>query len=233
LEACTGVAAEIFARSGHRPGWENIPVVQGAIIFDMPGPNSVYPDKALGRAAMRAAREGWFPVGARGAGRGAHVGKAAGFDMVEPAGQGAAFGVFGETAILVCTVVNAIGAIVDRTGAVVRGHRRPDGRRVPIEDVVRSGVTARPSQNTTLTAVVTNQRLSSRELQQLARQVHASMARAIQPFHTADDGDVLIAVSTLEKSDKPIGLTHLGVLASELAWDAVLSSFDSAEANGS
>jgi L-aminopeptidase/D-esterase-like protein len=73
---------------------------------------------------------------------------------------------------------------------------------------------------------VTNQRLGPRDLQQLARQVHASMARAIQPFHTPNDGDVLFAVSTFDVTNDALPPMALGVVASELAWDAVLSSFD-------
>lgn len=34
------------------------------------------------------------------------------------------------------------------------------------------------------TILITNQKLTQQELTQLGRQVHASMARAIQPFHT-------------------------------------------------
>ena len=51
------------------------------------------------------------------------------------------------------------------------------------------------------------------------------MARAIQPFHTMNDGDVLFAVTTAEVEGDTLGTTALGLLASELAWDAVLSSF--------
>ncbi len=76
--------------------------------------------------------------------------------------------------------------------------------------------------HTTLTLVVTNQKLAPH---QLARHVHSSMARAIQPFHTESDGDVLYAVTTNEVENKALNSTELGVLASELAWDAVLSSF--------
>ena len=54
----------------------DIPIVAGAIIFDWgPRDNAVYPDKELGRAALRAAREGVFPLGPHGAGRSATVGK--------------------------------------------------------------------------------------------------------------------------------------------------------------
>ena len=74
-----------------------------------------------------------------------------------------------------------------------------------------------------MTLVATNQALDRWSLQQLARQVHASMARAIQPFHTLYDGDVLYAVTTGEVENAALDPVALGVLASELAWDAVLS----------
>jgi L-aminopeptidase/D-esterase-like protein len=72
--------------------------------------------------------------------------------------------------------------------------------------------------------VVTNQTLDARLLRTLGRQVHASMARAIQPFHALSDGDVLYAVSTNEADSPALESIGLGVLASELAWDAVLSA---------
>jgi L-aminopeptidase/D-esterase-like protein len=230
LEAIAGVASEIYAMNAHKPGWEHIPCVQGAILFDMGGPNSIYPDAALGRAAARAAVPGRFPLGRRGAGRSARVGKGLDWQMSEPAGQGAAFAQHGDTKILVLTVVNAIGAIVDRDGNVVRGHLTKRGERIRIEDEFARQLSAsRESSagspgNTTLTAVITNQRINSRDLQQLARQVHTSMARAIQPFHTINDGDVLFACTTYEVQNDALPVMALGVLASELAWDAVLTS---------
>jgi L-aminopeptidase/D-esterase-like protein len=72
LEAAAGVAAELLAQREYRTGWLEIPLVAGAIIFDWgPRDNAVYPDKELGRAALRAARPGVFPLGRRGAGRSA------------------------------------------------------------------------------------------------------------------------------------------------------------------
>jgi hypothetical protein len=50
------------------------------------------------------------------------------------------------------------------------------------------------------------------------------MARAIQPFATEEDGDVLYAVTTGEVENPGLSAVDLSVLASELAWDAVLSS---------
>ena len=61
-------------------------------------------------------------------------------------------------------------------------------------------------------------------LQLVCRQVHSSMARAIQPCHTGDDGDALWMVSTAEVELPQWSLTGLGVVASEVVWDAVLSA---------
>ena len=81
-----------------------------------------------------------------------------------------------------------------------------------------------PTNNTTLTLVVTNQKLPFWALQRLATQVHTSMGRAIQPFSTQYDGDVLYAVSTNEIENSNLSPINLAVAASELAWDAVLNS---------
>ena len=57
LEAAAGVAAELFARRQYATGWLDIAIVRGAVIFDFPPrSNAIYPDKALGRAALAAAR---------------------------------------------------------------------------------------------------------------------------------------------------------------------------------
>lgn len=236
LEATAGVAAEQLARREYRTGWMDIPIVVGAIIFDWgPRDNAVYPDKELGRAALRAARAGVFPLGSRGAGRSATAGKLFAYEEREPAGQGGAFREVGGTKVAVFTVVNAVGAIVDREGNVVCGHFDPaSGLRrelVPgVEERLGSGRPVRtPPGNTTLTVVATNLRLEPRELRTLGRQVHASMARAIQPFHALEDGDVLFAVSTGDvETDPLLDTTGLGVVASELAWDAVLAAAEEA-----
>jgi L-aminopeptidase/D-esterase-like protein len=234
LEAAAGVAAELLAAREYRTGWLEIPRVAGAIIFDWGRrDNAVYPDKDLGRAAVRAARPGVFPVGRRGAGRSATAGKVFAYEEGEPAGQGGAFRQIGETKLAVFAVVNAIGAIVDREGNVVRGHYdRVSGLRrqlvAGVDERLAAGSAVRPPPgNTTLTVVVTNLQLDQRQLRTLGRQVHASMARAIQPFHALEDGDVLFAVSTgAVESDPLLDTTALGVVASELAWDAVLSVAD-------
>jgi 6-aminohexanoate-oligomer endohydrolase len=228
LEATCGVAAELMAMRGYTVGWTDIEIAQGAIIYDFGRrQNAVYPDRDLGARALRAAQHGVFPLGPRGAGRSATVGKTFDYEQGELAGQGAAFRELGPTKIAVFTVVNAFGAIVDRDGTVVRGHLDADsGARTPLIAGLEAQLPRAVPGNTTLTVLVTNQELAARELRQVGVQVHASMARAIQPFHALVDGDVFFAVSTNAVEDADLTGTQLGVLASELAWDAVLASFD-------
>lgn len=244
LEAAAGASAEIHAMRENAGDWENIVIVPGAIIFDLGARrfNSIYPDKELGRAAVRAARPGRFPLGARGAGRFAMQGSYFGdFEYRQHSGQGGAFRQAGPTKIAVFTVVNSLGAVVDRKGEVARCYNGAgSGGCGSIADYLKqalerklpanaSSPAAAPESggltgNTTITLVVTNQKLSYWELQRLAVQVHTSMARAIQPFHTQRDGDTLFAVTTEEVENPQLASADLGVLASETAWDAVLSS---------
>ncbi|MDE2839541.1 MAG: P1 family peptidase [Chloroflexota bacterium] len=231
LEAAAGVAAELLAQRAYSPHWGNIALVSGAIIYDYgPRANAVYPDKALGRAALKAARPGVFPLGPRGAGRSATVGKWLQKPYrSERAGQGGAFREAEGVKVAVFTVVNAVGAILNRHSRVVRGSLDPrTGERPRVAD---AGLPAPPPPgNTTLTVVVTNQILGGWSLRQLARHVHTSMARAIEPLHTISDGDVLYAVTT-NAIPQAEGLNEyvLSALASETAWDAVLASFGDEE----
>ena len=214
LEASTGVAAELFARRGYSTTWTDIALVSGAIIFDFGvRANSIYPDKELGRAAVRAMRPGWFPLGPHGAGRSATASHGEGAEL---AGQGASYRAKGVTKVLAFVVVNAYGCIVDRAGKLVRGRPAP-----PVTGRVARGAT----QNTTLSLVVTNQKLDHLQLRSIGRQVHASMARGIQPFHARWDGDVSYMVSTAEVANPDLDEVTLGELASDAMWDAILSSY--------
>src|SRR5688500_20364819 len=94
-------------------------------------------------------------MGAHGAGCSATAGHG---ETAELSGQGAAFRIVGKTRIAVFTVVNAYGAIVDRSGNVVRGNRDPKGRRQHAAQVVSETGTYYPpaeprTRNTTLTCV--------------------------------------------------------------------------------
>lgn len=230
LAAADGVRRALWEERRGSVAWEQLARVSAAAIYDLPAQTAerkLAPDAALGRAALAAARPGVAPRGARGAGASASAGKW--FPRLSPelTGQGAAFRRAGKTRVLVLSVVNPLGALVDRRGRVVRGHLDPKtGER----QAVGPGTIVAPQQaprrgNTTLTAVVTNRRLTPYALRQLAREVHTSMARAIHPFHGLSDGDVLFAATTAELDDPGVNAYQLAALGSACAWDAVLSSF--------
>lgn len=237
LEAEAAVASAL-KDDGVRSGkWGDIAGVTGAIVYDFLGHrlNEIYPDKRLGQAALRAAKPGVFPLGAQGAGRTVMQGWF--FGCGAHSGQGGAFRQIGDTKIAAFVVVNAYGSITDRDGKLVKCHRGPNwGTLTKTAELLAHVPDSRdrewgppadgsPSQrNTTISIVITNRKMPWYGLQRLAMQVHGSMARAIQPFSTFDDGDTLFAVSTQEVGgDKP-ELIDLDTVAAETMWDAILAS---------
>lgn len=243
LSAATGAANAIKELKREEGRHNHIAGVLGGIIYDVGGRrfSRVTPDDALGATALRSAEPDRFPLGARGAGRfamqGVYYHRGEGADPYARwahSGQGAAFRQVGPTKIAVFTVVNSLGTVVDREGRVVRCHRNDADVECPrISELIAWTLAERggqvespdgPTGNTTLTLVVTNQKLSFAQLQRLAVQVHTSMGRAIQPFATRADGDVLYAVTTDDVENPDLSPTDLAVVASEVAWDAVLSS---------
>jgi L-aminopeptidase/D-esterase-like protein len=228
LEAAAGVSAALWDR--HERSLDGMPLVSGAIIFDYGRRESrIYPDMALGRAALLTARPGVFPIGERGAGRSANCGGVLDLARSEPSGQGGAFRQVGSTKMAAFCVVNSLGVVLGRAGQVVRGNKDPENgeREHPLASLERHLEQGKPihppAQNTTLSLVVTNRKLDRRELTQFARQVHTSIGRFIYPFHTLLDGDILYAITTDEVQYPELSVAALGMLASELMWDAVLS----------
>lgn len=240
LENVTATATAL-KDDGIRDGnWDNIALAVGAIIYDLGERrlNEIYPDKRLAQAALRAARPGVFPLGAHGAGRFAKTGGLFGCNAYS--GQGGAFRQIGELKVAAFVVVNAFGVVTTRDGRVAACYPDPAW---PAELHTTQLLGAMPAsrkpgamlgplasgrRNTTVSLVVTNRKLGAAELQRLATHVHSSMSRAIQPFATEFDGDVLYAVTTGELEAAPAGDAlppiDLDVIAAELMWDAVLAS---------
>ena len=248
LESTTAVYTAL-KDDGIRDGnWDNIAFAVGAIIYDLGERrlNEIYPDKRLAQAALRAARPGVFPLGAHGAGRLAKTGGLFGCNAFS--GQGAAFRQIGELKLAAFVVVNALGVVTKRDGRIAACY--PDANwpkdlrtvdlmsnypasRKPNWDIATGSAgkdTAGDDRkrNTTISLIVTNQKLPRAQLERLATHVHSSMARAIQPFATEFDGDVLYAVSTAEL-DRDVDASatpniDLDVIAGDVMWDAILSS---------
>jgi L-aminopeptidase/D-esterase-like protein len=240
LEATTAVATAMKDDGLRDGGWVNIALSVGAIVYDLGERrfNEIYPDKRLAQAAYRASRPGLFVQGPHGAGRNVRSGGYFGCNAYS--GQGGAFRQLGAVKIAAFTVVNALGVVTRRDGTVAACYPdqkwpqplKPEALLAGLPDSRKPGwapgSAADSRRNTTISLVVTNQKLDPAELQRLAVQVHTSMARALQPFATEFDGDVLYAVSTAELEARPgaalLSSADLGVIASEVMWDAVLAS---------
>lgn len=231
-EAITAVQSglkELGLRGGD---WSSIAFVPGAVIFDFGGRrlNEIYPDKRLAQAALGALRPGVFPLGAQGAGRMAMQGGY--FGCFAHSGQGGAFRQVGQVKIAAFVVVNAYGGVTDRDGRLVNCHRAAGwGKLAKTSELLghlpaslKADWEAGTTQNTTISLVVTNQKLFPWQLQRLAVQVHTSMGRGIQPFSTQLDGDTLFAASTQEIDGQGLDSATIGAIASEVMWDAILAS---------
>lgn len=161
------------------------------------------------------------------------------FGLNAHSGQGGAYYERGNLKIAAFTVNNALGVVTDRKGRIAAGYFDPawpkdmdtNALLATVRERWSQGpVQTKPSGNTTISLVVVNQKLNFGELQRLAIQVHTSMSRGLQPYATEYDGDVLFAVSTGEvelppnAKERQDALTMLPIIASELMWDAILSS---------
>lgn len=195
---------------GIRFGGQTIPIVTGAILFDLPiGDGRIRPNADCGYAAAKAASSDAVAEGNVGAGAGATIGKLGGRERAMKAGIGSAEIHLQDGVIVSALVaVNAVGDVIDpATGKVVAGMRTEDGK--GLADV-RTQMTRRPAirkpgsggdeaaaiANTTLGIVATNATLTKTQVNRVAQIAHNGFARAIAPVHTSSDGDAIFAVAT-------------------------------------
>jgi L-aminopeptidase/D-esterase-like protein len=157
-----------------------VPIVPALGIFDlMEGDASVRPGPAEGYAACEAARTGAVDVGRVGAGAGATVGKWQGREHGRPGGLGTAALEHEGVTVAALVAVNATG---DTPGAGPRLLKHPEP-----DDAFT---------NTTVGIVVTDARLTKLDCLLVARSAHDGFARALDPVHTAVDGDAVVVAAT-------------------------------------
>lgn len=232
LAAADGVAAWLAERGiGFETGTARVPIVPAAVIFDL-ADDVPRPDAALGRLACTVASGAPVAQGRVGAGAGATVGKLAGRGRSSPGGIGSAAGRHGAHTLGALVVVNAIGNVVGRDGAVVAGARGDrEGEFLDAVALLRDGAPGpgrgglpRPGANTTLAVVATDAPLSRSELGRVARMAATGLARRIDPVNTPYDGDIVFALSTSREAEEigPAASLALGVALRELLEDAVL-----------
>lgn len=218
LAAADGVASELRAQGrGFQVGGVSVPIVPGAILFDLTNGGdkgwTETPYPALGRAALRAAAEE-FALGSVGAGTGAVT-------MDLKGGLGSASAVLeGGLVVGALVAVNALGSAVvpssggrfwaapfelgdEFGGRGIAAPADPGAEPDPIAARARSGGTDNGAGTeagaTTIAIVATNARLSQAEAKRLAVAAHDGMARALVPSHTPLDGDLVFSLSTGER----------------------------------
>ena len=205
------------------PGWGVIPIVSGAIIFDL-RVAGVQPGPDCGYQAAAAATGGPVAEGSVGAGAGATVGKMLGMDRSMKGGVGTS-SVTLESGLVVgaIAVVNAVGDIIDPgNGQVIAGARNEDGTFADARRMVR-GLAPPPSEleNTTIVIVATNARLTKAEAARVARMADDGLARAIVPSHTPSDGDTVFSLAT-GALEGGFNVGQIGGLAAEVVTEAIL-----------
>jgi D-aminopeptidase len=227
LAAASAVQAWLAARGvGFQVGGARVPIVPGAVLFDLlNGGDKAWgahpPYDALGRAACEAASR-QCDVGSVGAGFGASTATLRG-------GLGTASADVGEGVIVAAlAAVNPVGSVTIGSSAhfwaapFEQAHEF-GGRGLPLPwpaDALDIRMKAAASttallQNTTLAIVATNARLTKREAHRVAVMAQTGLARAIYPVHTPLDGDLVFAVATgaVAVPPAPGALARIGAMA--------------------
>jgi len=185
LAACDGVVAGLAEAGRGLPTTAGaVPIVVGAVLFDLSvGDPRARPGPEEGRVALEVATEGVPVTGRVGAGSGATLDKLPG-RPVRDAGVGYATAVDGTVIVAALVALNAVGEL-----------RPPDGAppRWPASGLAPPPT---PGEATTLGVVWTNVSLTKADCLAVARSGHDGLARALEPVHTAYDGDAVVAAAT-------------------------------------
>jgi L-aminopeptidase/D-esterase-like protein len=215
----------------HDRGYETpggvVPLVPAAVVYDLvSGDPRARPGAEHGYAACEAARPE-FTLGSVGAGTGAAVGKLFGRASAVKAGVGLATQDLPHGPRLAAlAVVNAFGDVLAEDGSVLAGTRSGDGTFVRTAKVLREQVIEPPNysrreplENTTLVCLMTDAELSKVGCGIVAKMAQAGMARAVDPVHSAVDGDIVFTLSS--SASQAVDPLIVGVAAAGLTSEAI------------
>jgi L-aminopeptidase/D-esterase-like protein len=226
LEAAAGVRRYLAGRKvGYAFGGQHIPIVPGAILFDLGiGKPNVHPNVSMGEAAAAAATTDAVKEGCVGAGTGATVGKLYGKARAMKAGIGSyTVTLPGGVLVAALVAVNALGDVRDpATAKIVAGARKNASSRDFVDtesEMLRGAVIGGAPRNTTLAVVATNAKLNKVQANKLAQFASIGMVRAIYPVNTMADGDVAFALSN---GALQADINSLGVAAAEAVVQSIL-----------
>lgn len=216
-------------KTGFDAGVCRIPIVPGAVIFDLlVGDPLVRPDAAMGIRACQAAGAA-TAQGNVGAGTGASIGKAGGISRAMKGGLGTASFSAKDLVVAALVVVNCYGDVVDpATGQIVAGalNEKRDGFAGSLRLIAENPAGTNPfAGNTTIGVVATNARLDKAQAKRVAMMAHDGYARAINPIHTTHDGDTIFCLAT---GAIEADVTVVGSLAADVMTRAILNGVRSA-----
>jgi L-aminopeptidase/D-esterase-like protein len=229
LDAATGVVRYLEERGiGYNVGVAKVPIVPAAILFDLGvGDAKIRPDAEAGYKACKAASSSAPDVGNVGAGAGATVGKLFGMSRAMKSGIGtSAIKLQSGVTVGAIVAVNAVGDVFDpSTGKPIAGARTKDGKSLVNSVAAILGGEPLPPMlagtATTIGVVATDAVLTKAQATKIAQMAHDGLARAINPVHTAADGDTIFALAT-GKSSKAGNVILIGMLAAEAMSRAVV-----------
>jgi L-aminopeptidase/D-esterase-like protein len=233
LDASGGVQAFLRGQGrGLRLGTAVIPLVPGAIVFDLLNGGDkdwgvFSPYRQLGYDAAVAAAPGPFALGTVGAGTGATTATLKG-----GVGSASASAPTGHV-VAALAVANAIGAASIGDGphfwaapfeqdGEFGGRGWPDAI-APTDLALRTKGQQRPGETaTTIAVIATDAALTKAQCKRLAIMANDGLARALLPAHAPSDGDTVFAAAT---GAKPLAedrdLTMLGHLATQVMARAI------------
>ena len=226
LDARRGVMRHLEERGQGYPigGLGVVPIVPGAIIFDLRVAGGVRPGPDCGYEAAAGASTEPVAEGSVGAGAGATLGKMRGMAWAMKGGVGTS-SLKLESGLVVgaLAVVNAVGDVIDpRTGEVIAGARTEDGGFADARRILRGEVPPpQEGENTTIVIVATNARLTKAQATKVAQMAHDGVARAIVPSHTPGDGDTVFSLATGALADG-FDVGQVGALAAEVVAEAIV-----------
>jgi L-aminopeptidase/D-esterase-like protein len=228
LAAADGVVRWLEERGrGYETPGGVVPLVPAAVVYDLvSGDPRARPGAEQGYAACRSAGT-QFELGSVGAGTGAAVGKLFGRSSAVKSGVGLAAQQLPQGPTLAAVaVVNAFGDVLAEDGSVLAGPRSEDGSFARTAKLLREQVIEPPSyrrgeplENTTLVCLVTDAELTKAGCGIVAKMAHAGMARAVDPVHSAVDGDVVFALSSCRA--QAVDPLIVGVAAAGLTAEAI------------
>jgi L-aminopeptidase/D-esterase-like protein len=232
LEATSGVRNLLEKRGvGYNAGVTHVPIVPGAILFDLGIGNAhIRPGREMGEKAALAANAGPVAEGNVGAGTGATVGKIFGMKQAMKGGLGTASLTLGNGVVVAALVaVNPLGDVIDpATGQIIAGARKSPASRefANSAGVMRHGLPVPRVGNTVIGIVATNARLDRVQTNKLAALGSLGVVRTISPVNTMSDGDITFAISL---GNGKASVDEVGVAAAEAMATAVLRAVRAAK----